>query len=81
MKADCVKIIFSYSADLPYNTIQSHSCLYSRPEKKLGLLFISISEMAHLWLEQADPVYIVSHSCDFILSLTKVYLPPKITNF
>lgn len=49
MKADCVKIVFSYSADLPHKYIQSHSCLYSELEKHLGLLFISISEMAQLW--------------------------------
>jgi len=39
-------------------------------KKPLGLLLISISEMAHSWREQADPVYTVSNSCDFIMSLT-----------
>lgn len=39
MKADRVKIVFSYSADLLYKYIQSHTCLHSELEKHPRITF------------------------------------------
>lgn len=61
MKTDCVKIAFSYSADLPYKYIQSHGCSYSELEKHPRITLYSNFREGTVMLR-------VSRSC--ILSFT-----------